>query len=82
MFRTLKREFVPAEDKGWFFTVIIAPEGSSLAYTDGYQRQAEAVIGKTKDVDSYFSVVNIGNGVSRGIIFSNLVDFAQAHPAP
>ena len=77
VFRTLKREFVPAEDKGWFLTIIIAPEGSSLAYTDGYQRQAEAVIAKTKDVDSYFSVVNIGDGVSRGIIFSNLVDFAK-----
>ena len=68
---------MPAEDKGWFLTIIIAPEGSSLAYTDGYQRQAEAVIAKTKDVDSYFSVVNIGDGVSRGIIFSNLVDFAK-----
>ena len=77
VFRSLKREFVPAEDKGWFMTFIIAPEGSSLAYTDGYQRQAEAVLNKTKDVESYFSVVNIGNGVSRGIIFSNLVEFAQ-----
>ena len=77
VFRSLKREFVPAEDKGWFMTFIIAPEGSSLAYTDGYQRQAEAILGKTKDVESYFSVVNIGDGVSRGIIFSNLVDFAQ-----
>jgi multidrug efflux pump len=77
VFRSLKREFVPAEDKGWFMSFIIAPEGSSLAYTDGYQRQAEAVLSKTKDVESYFSVVNIGDGVSRGIIFSNLVDFAQ-----
>src|SRR5882724_5618016 len=77
VFRTLKREFVPPEDKGWFFSIIIAPEGSSLAYTDGYQRQAEAVLGKTKDVDSYFSVVNIGDGVSRGMIFTNLVDFSQ-----
>ena len=77
VFRTLKREFVPPEDKGWFFSIIIAPEGSSLAYTDGYQRQAEAVLSKTKDVDSYFSVVNIGDGVSRGMIFTNLVDFKQ-----
>ncbi|MGH7497756.1 MAG: efflux RND transporter permease subunit [Gemmatimonadales bacterium] len=75
VFRTLKREFVPPEDKGWFFSIIIAPEGSSLAYTDGYQRQAEAVLAKTKDVESYFSVVNIGDGVSRGMIFTNLVDF-------
>jgi multidrug efflux pump len=77
VFRTLKREFVPAEDKGWFLSIIIAPEGSSLAYTDGYQRRAEAILDKTKDVDSYFSVVNIGDGVSRGIIFTNLVDFAR-----
>ncbi len=77
VFRSLKREFVPAEDKGWFMTFIIAPEGSSLAYTDGYQRQAEAILSKTKDVESYFSVVNIGDGVSRGMIFANLVDFAQ-----
>jgi multidrug efflux pump len=75
VFRSLKREFVPPEDKGWFFTIVIAPEGSSLAYTDGYQRQAEAVLSKTKDVESYFSVVNIGDGVSRGMIFTNLVDF-------
>ena len=75
VFRSLKREFVPPEDKGWFFSIIIAPEGSSLAYTDGYQRQAEAVLDKTKDVESYFSVVNIGDGVSRGMIFTNLVDF-------
>ena len=74
-FRSLKREFVPPEDKGWFFSIIIAPEGSSLAYTDGYLRQAEAVLDKTKDVESYFSVVNIGDGVSRGMIFTNLADF-------
>ncbi len=77
VFRTLKREFVPPEDKGWFMSIIIAPEGSSLGYTDGYQRQAEAVLAKTREVDSYFSVVNIGDGVSRGIIFSNLVDFSK-----
>jgi len=76
LFRSLKREFVPPTDRGWFMTFIIAPEGSSLAYTDGYQRRAEAVLGKTKGIESYFSVVNLGDGVSRGIIFSNLDDFS------
>ncbi len=76
LFRSLKREFVPAEDKGWFFTFIIAPEGSSLAYTDGYQRQAEAILAKTKGVESFFSVVNLGGGVSRGMIFANLDDWS------
>ena len=77
VFRSLKREFVPAEDRGWFLTFIIAPEGSSLAYTDGYQRRAEAILSKTKDVSSFFSVVNIGDGVSRGIIFPNLNDWSD-----
>ncbi len=77
VFRSLKREFVPAEDRGWFLTFIIAPEGSSLAYTDSYQRRAEAILSKTKDISSYFSVVNIGDGVSRGIIFTNLEDWSN-----
>jgi multidrug efflux pump len=77
VFRSLKREFVPPEDRGWFFSFIIAPEGSSLAYTDSYQRQAEAIQAKTKGIDSYFSVVNIGDGVSRGIIFTNLEDWSK-----
>ncbi|MGN6392655.1 MAG: efflux RND transporter permease subunit [Gemmatimonadales bacterium] len=77
VFRSLKREFVPPEDKGWFFNFIIAPEGSSLAYTDGYQRQAEAILAKTKGVESYFSVVNLGDGVSRGMIFTNLDDWSK-----
>ncbi|MEO7138614.1 MAG: efflux RND transporter permease subunit [Gemmatimonadales bacterium] len=77
VFRSLKREFVPAEDRGWFLTFIIAPEGSSLAYTDSYQRRAEAILSKTKDISSFFSVVNIGDGVSRGIIFTNLEDWSN-----
>ena len=77
VFTTLKREFVPPEDRGWFFSFIIAPEGSSLAYTDEYQRRAEAIQSKTKGIESYFSVVNMGDGVSRGIIFSNLDDWSD-----
>jgi multidrug efflux pump len=77
VFRSLKREFVPPEDRGWFFSFIIAPEGSSLAYTDSYQRQAEAIQAKTKGIESFFSVVNIGDGVSRGIIFTNLLDWSK-----
>ena len=77
VFRSLEREFVPPEDRGWFFSFIIAPEGSSLAYTDEYQRRAEAVQAKIPEIDSYFSVVNIGDGVSRGIIFTNLKDWAE-----
>jgi multidrug efflux pump len=77
VFKTLKREFIPPEDRGWFISFLIAPEGSSLRYTDGYQQQAEAVIARTEGVESFFSVVNIGDGVSRGIIFVNLDDWSK-----
>jgi multidrug efflux pump len=77
VFRSLEREFVPPEDRGWFFSFIIAPEGSSLAYTDSYQRRAEAIQAKTEGINSFFSVVNIGDGVSRGIIFTNLDDWSE-----
>jgi multidrug efflux pump len=77
VFNSLKREFVPPEDRGWFFSFIIAPEGSSLAYTDEYQRRAEAIQSKTKGINSFFSIVNLGDGVSRGMIFTNLDDWSK-----
>jgi multidrug efflux pump len=77
LFTRLKREFIPADDQGWFLTFIIAPEGSSLAYTDGYQKQVEAIIAKTPEVESYFSVVNFGGGPTNGILFINLKDYAE-----
>jgi multidrug efflux pump len=77
VFKTLKREFIPPEDRGWFISFLIAPEGSSLSYTDGYQQRAEAVLAKTEGIESFFSIVNIGDGVSRGIIFTNLDDWSK-----
>ncbi len=76
LFSTLKREFIPSDDQGFFFIIIVAPEGSSLAYTDGYQKQVEAIVQKTADVANVFSVVNLGSGVSGGIVFVNLNDWA------
>ena len=78
IFRSLKREFVPAEDRGSFVTFVIAPEGSTLAYTDAYQKRLEAILGRTKDVEMYFSVVGgfMGNP-NRGILFTRLVDWSD-----
>jgi multidrug efflux pump len=75
IFTNLKREFVPPEDRGMFITVLIAPEGSTLGFTDQYQRQVEAILAKTKDVDRYFSVVGGFTGSpSRGFVFTRLTD--------
>ena len=80
VFRSLKREFVPAEDRGYFITFAIAPEGSTLAYTDEYQRRIEGILAKTTDVESYFSVTGGFTGSpSRGIVFTRLNDWSERH---
>jgi len=72
----LKREFIPAEDRGYFITYVIAPEGASLGYTDEYQQRIEEIIGRTKDVEGYFSVIGF-RGVNFGVIFTRLTDWSE-----
>ncbi len=76
-FRALKREFVPPEDRGWFIVITVAPEGATLAYTDGYQQRIEEVLGRTEDIEAYFSVVGFGGRVNGGIIFTRLNDWSE-----
>ncbi|MFQ5890286.1 MAG: efflux RND transporter permease subunit [Gemmatimonadota bacterium] len=75
--RALRREFLPPEDRGWFLTFTIAPEGASLDYTDGYQRRIERIIGSTSGVEGYFSIVGWPRGVSSGIMFTRLEDWDE-----
>jgi multidrug efflux pump len=77
VFRALKREFVPPEDRGFFVTITVAPEGASLGYTDGYQRRIEEILGRTQDIDAYFSVVGWGGRVNSGIGFVRLAEWEQ-----
>jgi len=77
LFMSLEREFVPPEDRGYFVTFVLAPEGSSLDYTNDYQRRIEDILGRTKDVEGYFSIVGGFVPVSQGIIFTMLKDWDQ-----
>jgi len=78
LFIGLKREFVPPEDRGFFVTFTVAPEGASLEYTDEYQRRVEEILGRTKDVRAFFSIVGFFSGrVNSGIIFTNLEDWDE-----
>src|SRR5262249_16887610 len=75
LFNSLKHEFIPSDDQGWFMTATIAPEGSFLGFTDGYQKQVEQIIAKVPEVKSYFSIVNMGGGVNNGFIGTILKDY-------
>ncbi len=76
-FRALEREFLPEEDRGWMLIITIAPEGSTLEYTDSYQRQIEGILARTADIDSYFSIVGFGGTVAGGFVFNRLADWDE-----
>jgi multidrug efflux pump len=77
VFTQLKREFVPPEDRGFFVVFTIAPEGATLAYTDGYQKQMEAILAQHPSIDRFFSVVGFGGRVNSGIAFVRLKDWGE-----
>jgi len=74
-FNALEREFVPPDDRGFFFTFVVAPEGSTVEYTDGYVKQLEAIVHRTKDVRSSFSVIGFDGPPSSGLIGPILEDW-------
>jgi len=78
LFRGLKQEFVPADDRGIFIISATAPEGASLEYMDEYLRQMEEILGRTKDVEGYFAIVGgfLGS-VNRAILFVHLTDWSE-----
>ncbi len=77
-FWSLKKELVPDDDRGWFLIFANAPEGASLDYMDGYQRQIEQILSKTNDVEGYFTVIGgFLGGVNQGIVFVQLKDWSE-----
>ena len=78
LFLSLQREFVPSEDRGFFFTFVIAPEGSTVDYTDEYLRQLEGIVHSTEGVRSSFAVVGGFMGPpSMGILGPILEDWDE-----
>ena len=80
LFRNLKQELLPDDDRGFFLVVASAPEGASLEYTDGYVRQIEQIIGKTPDVQGYFTIIGgFSGGVNRSFVGVILKDWSERH---
>src|SRR3989454_972795 len=76
----LQNELIPEDDRGFFLVVVRGPEGASLPYTDGYVRQIEQIIGRTPDVNGYFTIVGgFAGGVNSAFIGVILKDFGERH---
>jgi len=77
LFSALEREFVPPEDRGFFFIFVVGPEGATVAFTDEYLRQIESVIHRTPEVRSSFAVIGFGGPPNSGIAGAILQDFDE-----
>jgi len=76
LFRLLPRELVPVEDRGVAFGIVIAPEGSTLDYTDRYMRQIESIVLSRPETAGLFTATGLGFGgpgrVTNGFAFLRL----------
>ena len=76
LFKQLPSELSPIEDRGTIVALGIAPEGSTVAYTDAYIRRMEAIFRETPYVERFFTVIGFST-VTQGINFLRLVDWDQ-----
>jgi len=81
LFTQLKGELSPEEDRSLFLAFVIAPEGSSMSYTDGYMHAVEEIAKGVPEIDTMFAVVAPGlerpNPVNLGIAFAVLKPWAE-----
>ncbi len=76
LFTQLKSELSPVEDRGVFMAFAVAPEGSTMQYTDRYMRMIGEMLQSVPEIETLFEVVAPGlerpNPVNLGIGFAVL----------
>ncbi|MBI3621315.1 MAG: efflux RND transporter permease subunit [Nitrospirae bacterium] len=83
LFMTLKSELSPLEDRGTIIGVLLAPEGATMAYTDGYARRVEEFFKAVPEIKTSFMVVAPGlerpNPVTSAFAFVSLKPWSERH---
>ncbi len=75
LYSSIPTGFIPEEDQGYFYTIVQAPDGVSLNYTQDIMEQVGNKMSQIPDISSYFALSGFGfegNGSSRGFVFSKL----------
>jgi multidrug efflux pump len=81
LFVLLPKELAPMEDQGLVIGIGIAPEGSSIDYTDRYAHQMEEAFKGIPEMDRFFEIVGF-NGVTSAIGFVGLRDWGERKRGP
>jgi multidrug efflux pump len=81
IFGQLPEELVPTEDRGTAFGIVLAPEGSTLEYTDRYMRMIEDQLLPLPERRGLFTATGLGfsgpGRVTNGFVFLDLKDQAD-----
>ena len=81
IYKQLKSELSPVEDRGLFLAFVVAPEGSTMSYTDGYMHVVEGITAKIPEITTMFAVVAPGldrpNPVNLGVAFAVLKPWSE-----
>ena len=78
LFMHLKSELSPLEDRGTIIGVVVAPEGATLDYTDGYARQLEQFYQAIPEVSSY--LVFVAPGLQKPNPVNSALSFVRLKP--
>ncbi|MBI3452575.1 MAG: efflux RND transporter permease subunit [Rhodospirillales bacterium] len=76
LFKALPSELAPLEDRGTIVAIGIAPEGSTIEFTDSYARRMEAFYRQIPEVEKFFMVVGFPT-VTQAISFVRLYDWEK-----
>ena len=76
LFMALPRETAPAEDQGFILAMGMAPQGSTVEYTDKYARQIESMLKGLPDQQRVFQIVGFPD-VTMTIGFTMLKDWEE-----
>lgn len=81
LFKILPEELVPTEDRGTAFGIVLAPEGSTLEYTDRYMQMIEDKLMPLPERQGLFTATGLGfsgpGRVSNGFVFLDLKPHAE-----
>lgn len=80
LYQIVPSSFIPNEDLGYFITIVQAPEGVSLNYTENVLKAVERELDKVSEIESSFGVAGFGfsgNNPGNAVIFSNLKEWRE-----
>jgi len=72
IYRSVPTGFIPQEDQGYFFVIVQAPPGSSVAYTTALADEGAAIIAQNPHVVGLFQIMGFsfaGSAANAGMMF-------------